>query len=315
MPKKIFFPRCVNFVEHRSGWGYAMSSLTDLHSHDGAVLLDDFIENNFSWQWPRSERQKIVPYSRPWIGFIHNPPNMPQWFGDGKSSNQKIFERDVWKKSLNYCQGLFTLSEYHKNWLKEQGFDFPISNLYHPTETPELKFSFEEFEKNRNRKIIQIGWWLRKRESIHRLRSSNQKAILELNSPWLHKMKLFEGKRIKQDPRVRRIKYLKDNDYDLLLSKHVVFLDLYDSSANNAIIECIVRNTPVLVNRIPAVVEYLGEDYPFYFETLKEAGEKSSDMDLIEATTKYLENYSNKYKLSLEHFKQTFIDSEVYRGL
>ena len=38
-----------------------------------------------------------------------------------------------------------------------------------------------------------------------------------------------------------------------------------DASAVNTIIECKVRNTPVIVNRLPAVVEILGENYPFYY--------------------------------------------------
>lgn len=73
------------------------------------------------------------------------------------------------------------------------------------------------------------------------------------------------------------VKYLErlDNEsYDELISKNIVFLDLFDSSANNIIMECISRNTPILVKKLPAIVEYLGEEYPFYFNTLEEAEEK-----------------------------------------
>ena len=53
--------------------------------------------------------------------------------------------------------------------------------------------------------------------------------------------------------------------YDALLSENVVAIELFDASANNIVIECIARNTPILVNRHPAVVEYLGQGYPLYF--------------------------------------------------
>ena len=65
---------------------------------------------------------------------------------------------------------------------------------------------------------------------------------------------------------VKFIDHLDNNDYDVLLSQNIVFLDLYDTSANNAVIECIARGTPLLINRHPATIEYLGEKYPFYFD-------------------------------------------------
>ncbi len=81
---------------------------------------------------------------------------------------------------------------------------------------------------------------------------------------------------------------LSDADYDTLLSKNIVFLKLFDASAVNTIIECIVRNTPVLVNRLPATEEYLGRDYPFFYNTLIEAAEKAIAVQAIYKTTVYL---------------------------
>ena len=65
------------------------------------------------------------------------------------------------------------------------------------------------------------------------------------------------------------IKYTNTfKEYDQLLEKNIVFIELIDASANNTILECIVRNTPIIVNKIEPVVEYLGDDYPLYFENL-----------------------------------------------
>lgn len=64
---------------------------------------------------------------------------------------------------------------------------------------------------------------------------------------------------------VVKLDSLTNEDYDKLLSKTVVFLNLLDCSACNTIVECIVRNTPIIVNPLEAVKEYLGNDYPSYY--------------------------------------------------
>lgn len=62
------------------------------------------------------------------------------------------------------------------------------------------------------------------------------------------------------------LEYTNNEDYDKILTENVVFINLVDASAVNTIIECIVRNTPIIVNKHPAVVELLGENYPLYFD-------------------------------------------------
>ena len=61
------------------------------------------------------------------------------------------------------------------------------------------------------------------------------------------------------------IEYLDNDSYDVLMTENIVFINLVDASAVNTIIECIVRSTPIIVNKHPAVVELLGEKYPLYF--------------------------------------------------
>ena len=151
----------------------------------------------------------------------------------------------------------------------------PVSSLLHPTEIPDSLFSFEAFIANNNKKIVNIGYWLRKLNSIYNLPISDTYTKIKLvpyckGTPLTTIEQLTEKERqvynIQHIPEyydnTKVVTYMSDIDYDELLTKNIVFLDLYDSSANNAIIECIARGTPILVNPIPAVVEYLGEDYP-----------------------------------------------------
>ena len=74
---------------------------------------------------------------------------------------------------------------------------------------------------------------------------------------------------------------LSNEDYDEFLTSSISFLNLIDTSANNGVIECIARNIPLLVNAHPAVVEYLGEGYPFYYMSQEGANKKINDISLI----------------------------------
>ena len=72
-----------------------------------------------------------------------------------------------------------------------------------------------------------------------------------------------------------------DQAYDKLLAENLVFLCLLDASAVNTVIECIVRNTPIVINRLPALEELLGSDYPLFYMDFHEAADILGDLDVI----------------------------------
>jgi len=306
-----------DYGKHRSGWAYAISSLEPLHNPEG-VLLDSFIERTFVWH-----PEGVRPHLEPWIGFIHIPPIVPKWFG-GNASNQSVFSTSAWKESLPYCKGLFTLSAYHKKQLETQ-LDIPINNLLHPTEDTPLKWDWNKFRKNKEKKVIQIGYWLRKLLAIYALEAPGdyQKCFIRKENVNLDNLLGKEKEKSEYKDlinertwnSVKPVSFLSNNDYDQLLTESIVFMDLYDASANNSIIECIVRNTPILINPIEPVVEYLGKDYPFYFNNLQEASEKLQNMDLIKETHSFLVNHPVKKKLTASYFLKSFVSSPIYRNL
>ena len=118
----------------------------------------------------------------------------------------------------------------------------------------------------------------------------------------------------RKEKSVHIIEQLTDNEYDKLLSENVVMIYLQDVSACNTLIECIVRDTPILINQHPAVVEYLGEDYPFYYKSVEEAQSKLDDPLLIMQTYIYLLSL-NKSDLTIDYFMHNFINSDLYRSL
>jgi hypothetical protein len=304
------------YGQHRSGWYYVLEFLSRLQSRDG-IWLDSFIERTFCWH-PGGPRANL----RPWIGFIHIPPRVPEWF-QGEQANDFIFQTDLWKQSLPFCRGLFTLSKYHRIDL-EKKLDIPVNDLLFPTEEPDLKWSWERFAANRDKKVVQVGWWLRKLHTIFMLRCrSYRKMFLRVTHTDLDGLLRRERLLLLEQGKfadamydtVEQIPYIPHAAYDRLLAENIIILDLYDSSANNTVVECIVRRTPLLINRLEAVVEYLGEGYPLYFSSLEEAADKLETPDLLIAASEYLEKLPIRRQLQGESFLQRFVDSPIYRGL
>jgi glycosyltransferase involved in cell wall biosynthesis len=113
---------------------------------------------------------------------------------------------------------------------------------------------------------------------------------------------------------VETIHYLDAEGFDDLLSRCVVFLDLYDSVVNNSVVECIVRGTPVVLNRLPALVELLGDGYPLFFSSLEEAARKAEDFELIARAASHLESMP-KERFSGEYFAQSIAQGRIYSSL
>jgi hypothetical protein len=103
-----------------------------------------------------------------------------------------------------------------------------------------------------------------------------------------------------------------DNEgYDNLLTNNIVFINLVDASTVNTIIECIIRNTPIIVNKHPSAVELLGEKYPLYYKNsndyIKMNNEINSLLDdpfSIYYAYKYLKNM-DKHTFQIEYFIQS----------
>ena len=314
------------FTSHRCGWNYALHALQPLHNPEG-VLFDGFVESSFLWKSPEESK---VPYREPWVGFIHYPPNMPEWFLY-HDSPQSLFKKSAWKESLPHCVGLFCLSEYQAQWLREHTGK-PVSALVHPTEIPPVQFDFDRFMANPQKKIVQLGWWLRKLNAIYQLPTERNnrlgyrkvRLMPVAGSAAMKQIETLRQKEIEAEGIVFEDEYLENveecdrlsnEDYDTLLSQNIAFTFFHDTSANNAVTECIARATPLLINPLPAVVEYLGKDYPLYARSLSEAADKVMDLRRVKEAHQYLQACSIRYRMSADTFRQEFERSEVYKLL
>jgi hypothetical protein len=98
--------------------------------------------------------------------------------------------------------------------------------------------------------------------------------------------------------------------YDELLTQNIVFIWLYDAAAVNTIIECMVRNTPIIVNRLPATVEYLGAGYPLFCDDLGHAAALATDVNKIKAAYEYLVAKDKSF-LNVDSFVNSFNNCSV----
>jgi len=277
--------------------------MQSLHNKSG-VLVVDYVEKVI-------KEKSII--GEPWVGFVHNAPNHPNVISElyGEYHNfdlTKMVSSDVWSKNLKNCIGLFCLSETNAVFLREH-VSVPVNVVYHATEIPQKKFDHYQFIENPEKKLVMIGHWMRNFQAIFDLETSYKKCILRGVG------KAFHYDRIETvfnaNSSVSYIERLDDNEYDRLLSENLVFLNLFGSSANNTVIECIARETPVIVNRLPALEEYLGHDYPLFYDTLEEASEVASDMHRVQLAHQCLKRRVEIVRP--ESFLKSIETSEIYR--
>ena len=295
--------------EHRGGWNSVMESLNEnIINNKANLIFLDMIEKHFLWD----KNGKIIT---DWCGIMHCTHNVPiEW---DICNIDNLFINLSFLESINKCKFIITLSNYVKDYISEKfneiNINIPIIFIKHPIKIEDFpKFNIESYINNEDKKLIQIGQQLRKITSIFEVNITNHQKL------WLTglaDMKLAEDKLIKEYIKINKelpsnyqklFKYIKNiNEYDKLLKNNIVFLDLYDSAANNTVLECIVRNTPLIINRTPGVIEYLGENYPLYFDNLDQV-ESLLDIEKLKSATKYLENM-NKEDITMEYFIENFI--------
>lgn len=328
--KKLNFLRRKTFKEeiHRAGWNWVNACLIKkFHDEKAEVLVDEFIERTFDWDYCfNNDKQQVLPHHQSdWIGFVHNPMIIPKPF-DIKQTPINMCARIPFAIAMRNCKGLYTLSYDLEESLRyvftQYGLDHvPIETLLHPTPLDVEEFNLDAFLQDRQ--ITCIGYWLRDFEKYWLLDTHMKKNVLLGRLPYAHRIyddqlkefkrkQQYTGETAKGDVIVH--KHLENKEFDKFLTTTIAFLNLIDTSANNGVTDCISRNIPLLVNCHPAVVEYLGEDYPFYYNDLESANKKINDIELIKETYYYLKEM-DKSRFDIRTFIKEFQESTIYQDL
>lgn len=255
---------------HRSGWPYVMNVLEPLFSDRAPVVFDDFLEKTFS---NRRMRYQNCAHTKPWVGVCHHPPDAPMWY---QTEHLHPLEEAVgWETSLRNFRLCVTLAENVASWVRNR-WGVPCVSIRHPTEIPELRWSPSHFLGNHSRMLLQVGWYLRNTYAIHQAHVSSyfRKAWLRQTSDEIkenhRRCGRYLGAERKRIGEVYVMSAVSDMEYDRLLSENVVFVELISAAANNTVVECIARNTPIVINRHPGPEYYLGSEYPLFYEDFEE---------------------------------------------
>lgn len=333
---------------HRSGWQYIIDHLYMYHTNrEDGIILDSFMDKTYGWYDDFYNKLEIIPINKPWIGFIHHTPNIDY----SKYNVENVFKSK--NIDLKSCKKVITFSEYLKNYLETniKLIEDKIYKLHHPTNFNTNNFTYEKFINNDEKKLIQVGAWMRNSYAIFELTGlidmkkyalkGTQMENYYLSNLDFDKLKdsLFElGCNIGEDSdvicrdkicrydsqycnkyvmglykhiekvhnSVTILEKVSNKTYDKLLSENIVFINLVDASAVNTLIECIVRNTPILVNKLSPVVEYLGKDYNLYYKDYSDAVKLVNNKKEIKKAYEYLKKM-DKSELNIEKFLMDFV--------
>ena len=319
------------YGNHFFGWKGTINQLVDsfintlqIKEYRCNIFFDEWIEKLLLWgnRKINTEYLRLANlYDTKMITFVHNPPFL-QWYdkkyrekilhevlvGDDKQFNKNLFT-EIHNNNLDEkIIYLYTLSIYHKEYISNNYPDFAdkVLSIHHPIDLDinDEQFNINDFLENRN--IFHIGWWLR-----------NFKTFIDLKPPNNFKKKLLVKNDFKKPFEMNICKYndmssveiveeVNNEDYAKIFKNSCIFVDILDCIANNTILECIKFNTPIIVRRTKSAEEYLGTNYPLFYNSTEELlilKEESFFLDLIIESNNYLKKM-NKNHLSLSFFNK-----------
>ena len=109
---------CQHYVPsdvHRAGWDYVKMHLMNFNAssfnRDSNMILDTYVDRTFHWGCSFFETINVIPYTSPWMGFIHHT------FDESQSDYNcaMLLTNRAFLESVKWCKGLIVLSKYLKN--------------------------------------------------------------------------------------------------------------------------------------------------------------------------------------------------------
>lgn len=313
VPKLNMNRRDQHFGEHRNDFNRLVRALDPLDRTDGTgIRLIPFIERYFVWgdEIGEAGSWEPSPITQDWIGILHVPFDAPQWHSPAVSP-ENFMKGPLWLASRPACRGIITLCADLEADLRAYDPDLRTLSLRHPTETDVPMFNFDAYLARP--RVVQVGDWLRKLQAIHTIRAPGHERVMLLKR-WTedflkNEVAVFGDKR---DPAVSMLSMVPNEEYDQFLTSSVVLCMMYATAANNVVVECIARATPLLINPLPGVVEYLGADYPLYAQDEAHADLLLASPARIRAAHLHLLKRRQEIDLTYEGFCRDIAVSEFY---
>lgn len=240
-----------------------------------------------------------------WCSFYSFPLNLPYWYLK-ELSNKSL--NSEWINNIENCVGIFTFSESLKNDLVKKT-KAAITSFIHPLPISKKEWSIDVYCQNDSKQIVQPRFEYCCLNAIFMLPQSKFKKILlatcdpiELKQELIFEQNYLGFEFRKPLIKTANIIFDNINNIENWYDGNIFFLHIYDCSYNWFILKCIADHVPVLINRIPAMHEYLGEDYPLYYSCYAEAIEKASNTEIIASAHNYLKERCVEPFFKLEYF-------------
>lgn len=271
--------RRIHKDEQCFGWHHLEGLLeASLPRSESGVDLDCFLD---SYVWSQGRE----PHAHPWVGIVHATES-----GHSLTIGRTMSDPAV-VRSLASCVCLVTLSKVSKECL-EKITKVPVFNTHLPRRTT-LFFDIDAyFEKPT---VRHSGFHARNIGIFEQFACSPKKVL-----PWRGPIDKKEG--IEYESEFKdNLNYMKD------VTTSVGFCYLNGAAAHNSVVEHIVSHTPLVVNRMPSVEEYIGSDYPMYYEDIKDRPDDFLlSRDFLQETSSYLKERSKMAMFSEKNFVDFF---------
>lgn len=315
-----------NFIH--SGWSNAVSVFSD--GNPMGVDLFVCLEQELNYSYNKFNISEELIKSEKFIAFFHDPITIGDYYGENRTMP---FDPKILELFQKKCIGIFFLSitqcKDFKKMFKENKIDIICETLTHPIQNIKYQFNPKKFIESSSKKITQSGFQLRKLSSIFTTQVPpnyekhivpwNETVFTRLKKELVNKKIIRKGynksvKNFISNSNVKLINELSNDDYLSLYEDNIMFVDLNDVTACNLVLDCISTNCPIILNRLPASVEYLGKNYPLFFEKSEDVFDLIADDSLIISAHEYLKNLC-KEKFTIDSFKKSFVDSEIYSSI
>ena len=299
-------------VKHRGGWKTIISQLINKGivksiPNNNSVKFIDCIESLFS-SWSSNQ----TPMIEPWVGIFHYSPNLPYFIRDDLNY---ILNNQLVLQSLPYCKGIIVLSNNSLKHIKMNNNykNINVKLLHHPIEEIAGKFSLENFLQEKNYYVIQLGLQDRKITTIYKINTKYKKIWLPgRDTALLYLRNEIHNLKIQINLEDVEIKYFNEHkEFDSIIQNNIVIIPLWSASANNSVMEIIEMNIPAFITRLPATEEYLGKNYPMFYNEECEIEEIINDREKLHA--KVSETYYYLTQIDKGKFRFDYFNSELVK--
>lgn len=242
-----------------------------------------------------------------WFTILDQPFHAPSWKTTNKLPlllNKINDEKDIFKQN---CQTIISYSQSDANELNKY-LSGKINVINHPLPYSTQKWSYDHYKIANKKNIIQIETGCGCLNAIYLLPKSSFNKFLFTNIS----QTIIKEKLIYEREHLSAINYHSNTEVNIIFSEinaieqfyssSIFISHLYDFVSEWNILKCFSDNAPLLINRLPSVVDYLGNNYPFYYSCYEEAIDKAKDITLIKETNEYMKKRFEDNSYTLQNF-------------